>query len=128
MDYPLRKMCVFLHVWKLYCSGLKSFFLSRISKAIFSDLISPKNTKKKNFDFGTKTMDYPLKKMSLFFEFLKICFSALKFILFYPEYQKTIFSDLISPKNPRKKNFDFWPKKMEYPLTKMTIFSDLLKL
>ena len=73
-------------------------------------------------------MDYPLKKMSLFFEFLKICFSALKFILFYPEYQKTIFSDLISPKNPRKKNFDFWPKKMEYPLTKMTIFSDLLKL
>ena len=126
MDYPLRKMCIFLHVLKLYCSGLKSFFLSRISKAIFSDLISRKNTKKKNFDFGTKTMDYPLKKMSLFFEFLKICFSALKFILFYPEYQKTIFSDLISPKNPRKKNFDFWPKRMEYPLTKM-IF-DLLKL
>ena len=64
-------------------------------------------------------MDYPFKNMTLFFEFLKVWFSALKFILFYPEYRKTIFSDLISPKNTHKKNFGFWPKKKEkIPLEK----------
>ena len=33
--------------------------------------------------------------------------SGLKIILFYPKYQKTVFSDLIIPKYPNEKKFDF---------------------
>ena len=50
-----------------------------------------------------------------FLSLLKLQFSGLKIILFYVEYQKTIFSDLISPKNTNKKKFDFWTKTMDYP-------------
>ena len=60
-------------------------------------MISPKNTNKEKFDFWTKTMDYP--PMSIFFDFLKLKFSALKFILFYPEYQEMIFSNIILQKH-----------------------------
>ena len=43
-------------------------------------------------------MDYPLRKMSVFLDFLTLQFSGLKIILFYPKDQKPIFSDLLSPK------------------------------
>ena len=55
------------HFLKLYFSGLKIIlFFSRISKNNISDLISPKNTNKKKYDFWTKTVDSPLWKISLF--------------------------------------------------------------
>ena len=82
-------------------------FYPEYQKTIFSDLISQKNTNKKNVDFLAKTEDYPLRKMSIFFDFLKRYLSGLKIIRFYPKYQKTIFSDLIIPKNPNEKKFDF---------------------
>ena len=85
------------------------FFFSRISKNNISDLISPKNTNKKNFYFWTKTMDYPLGKMSIFFDFLKLVFWSRTFF-FYPEYQKTIFSNIISLKTLRRKILNFGRK------------------
>ena len=45
-------------------------------------MISPKNTTKKNFDFFKETMDYSLRKMSIFFDFLKLKFSGLKIYSF----------------------------------------------
>ena len=73
-------------------------FLSKISKTIFSDLIIPKNPNEKKFNFWTKTMDYPLRKMSIFLAPFKTLIFWSKIILFYQEYRKKrFFSDLITP-------------------------------
>ena len=58
--------------------------------------------------------------MSIFLSLIKLQFSGLKIILFYVEYQKTIFSDF--SKNTYKKKFDFWTKTMDYPPKKIFIF------
>ena len=102
---PLGKCPCFALLNTLFFWSKNRSFLSRISKTIFSDLISPKNTNKKNFDFWTKTMDYPLWKVAIFFDLFQ--FSGLKFILFYPEYKETIFSKIITSKTPMRKNLNF---------------------
>ena len=44
--------------------------------------------------FFTRIMDLPLWKISIFWAFLKLLFSVLKCILFYPKcIKKTVFSD-----------------------------------
>ena len=52
-------------------------------------------------------------QISIFWTFLKLHFSGLKSIIFYPEYQKTIFSGLIRPKNTDDKKFVFLTKTMD---------------
>ena len=49
-------------------------------------------------------------------------------LVFYPEYWKTIFSDIICVKNTHTRNFEFWTKSMDKPLWKMSIFWPFLKL
>ena len=44
-------------------------------------------------------MDYPLSKGPFFSTFQNLSFFGLKFILFYPEYQETIFSNITSSKH-----------------------------
>ena len=85
-------------------------------------MIVQKNPNEKKFDFWTKSMDYALRKMSIFGQLLKRYFCGLKIILFYLKYQKTIFSDLIIPKNPNEKKFDFRTKTMIIPLGKCLFF------
>ena len=51
--------------------------------------------------------------MLIFCRFLKLPFSGLKNILFYPVYQKTILSGLICPKDIDDRKFDFSTKTME---------------
>ena len=97
-------------------------FLSRISKTIFSEMISPKNTNKKNFDFWTKTMDYPLRKVAIFFDLLKLQFSDLKFVLFYPEYKETIVSNIITSKTLMRKSLNFGQKPLTNLLEKDRFF------
>ena len=63
-----------------------------------------------------------------FWTFLKLDFFCSKGILFYPEYQKTIFSGLIWPKTTKEKNAHIWPKPMDLPLWKFTISWTLLKV
>ena len=96
---PSEKCC-FWHFIELQFSGLKIFLMyPKDQKMIFPYLFHPKKISGKNFDFSTKSMDYPLRKMSIFFfKFLKLWLSGLKFILFYREYQETIFSNIISSK------------------------------
>ena len=106
---PLANLTV-LHFLKLYFSGLKIILFSpECPKTIYSDLISPKNTNKKNFDFWTKTMDYPLRKMSIFFRLFKTLVVWSR-IFFYPEYQKTIFSNIITSKTLVRKSLNFGQK------------------
>ena len=95
-----------------FWSKIILFYLKH-QKINFSDLIIPKNPNEKKFDVSTQTMDYLLRKMTIFWQFFKYWFSGLKIILFYPEYQKTIFSDFISQNKRNKKNFDFWTKTMD---------------
>ena len=101
------------------------FFIQNIKKAIFSDIIC---AKKHRWDKKKTIFGLTLLENVDFLSLLKLQFSSLKIILFYVEYQKTIFSDLISPKNTNKKKFDFWTKTMDYPPRKMSLFFDLLKL
>ena len=110
MDYPLTIMSIFWHFLKLYFSGLKIIlFFSRKSKNNISDLISPKNTNKKNFYFWTKTMDYPLRKMSIFFDFLKLQFSGLE-LFFLSRISRNDLFEHNQFKNTSEKNFQFWAK------------------
>ena len=99
-------------------------------------MIIPKNPNEKKFNFWTKTMDYPLRKMSIFLAPFKTLIFWSKIILFYQEYRKKRFfsdlitpnkltwrfSDLTCPKNTNEKNFDSWAKTEDYPLRKMSIF------
>ena len=61
-------------------------------------------------------MDYPLTIMSIFWHFLKRYFSGLEIFLFYPKYEKKMFSDLIIPKTKMKRNSIFGQK--PWPLEK----------
>ena len=57
--------------------------------------------------FCQKPWTTTFEKFPFFQSFLKVYFSGLNSILFYPEYQKNIFSGLIRPKNTPQKRFDF---------------------
>ena len=61
-------------------------------------MISVKKADKKKFDLCTKSMDWPLKKISTVWPLLKLQVFGLKMIVFYLKYPKTIFSDIISVK------------------------------
>ena len=101
------------HFLKLYFSGLKIIlFFSRKSKNNISDLISPKNTNKKNFDFWTKTMDYPLRKMSIFFRLFKTLDVWSRFF-FLSRISKNDLFEHNYFKNTSEKKFEFWAKTMD---------------
>ena len=129
MDYPLWKMGTFWFFWNFNFWSKNHSFLSIISKNdLFCHNLCKKTQMRKKNRFLDKKHRLTLLENVDFLSLLKLQYSGLKIILFYPEYQKTIFSDLISPKNTNKKKFDFWTKTMDYPPRTMSIFFDLLKL
>ena len=95
-----------LHFLKLHFSDLKIIlFLSRTSKNnIFWLYFSKKNKKNKKISiFGQKKpCIIPLGKWPFFLPFKTFVF-GLKFILFYTEYQETIFSNIITSKTLLRK-------------------------
>ena len=74
--------------------------------------------------FGQIPWIIPFGK-SRFFALFKTLFFSCKNHSFLSIISKTIFSDLICPKNRNEKNFDCWAKTEDYPLRKMSIFLDL---
>ena len=102
-----------LHFLKLHFSDLKIIlFLSRTSKNnIFRLYFSKKKKLKKISIFGQKKpLYYTLRKMTIFFLPFKTFVFGLKFILFYSEYQETIFSNIITLKTLLRKRLIFGQK------------------
>ena len=50
----------------IFWSKNNFFCYPQDQKMIFTDLFIQKKISKKKYDFWTKTMDYPLRKMSIF--------------------------------------------------------------
>ena len=112
MDYPLWKMSKFLHFLKLRFSVLKTiiFFIQNIKKQYFLTLFLQKKKLKKISIFGQKKpCIIPLGKWPFFLPFKTFVF-GLKFILFYTEYQETIFSNIITSKTLLRKRLIFGQK------------------
>ena len=110
-----KSRCFALYKTLVFLFSVFNLFYPEHKKTIFSDLISPKNTNKKYFDIWTKSMVYPLRKMSFLFRVFKtlVFWIGLKFILFYPKYQETIFSGTISSKTLMRKSLNFLQKTMD---------------
>ena len=136
-----KSHCLVLFKTLFFWSKNYSFFFQNIKKQYFW-LISPKNTNKKNFDFWTKTMDYPLRKMSILdkncwfsplenltvLHFLKLYFSSLKILLFFSRISKNNISDWFLQKIQIRKISIFGQKPWIIPLGKCPFFFDFLKL
>ena len=92
---------ILLTFLKLQFSCLESIaFYKKYKKNNLFWLNLPKKYLWENIRFFDKShVLTPLKKISIFSTFLKLYFSGLKSILFYPEYQITIFCGLICPNN-----------------------------
>ena len=85
------KCPLFSTLWELHFWGVKNFIFNPEYKKNVSYLVfARKKIYKKKFDFLTKTMDQPLCKMSILFTLLKLHFSGLKSILYYPKYKKNV--------------------------------------
>ena len=69
----------------------------------------------------------PFEKIRIFYTFLKRNYSVKESLLFYLEYQQTIFLGLFCPKTNYGKNSNFWPKPWTNPFAKIPIFSTFLK-
>ena len=88
-----------------------SFFIQNIKKQYFPTLFLQKKKKTKKISiFGQKKpLYYNLRKMTIFLPFKTFVF-GLKFILFYTEYQETIFSNIITSKTLLRKRLIFGQK------------------
>ena len=102
-------------------------FLSRILKKNLFCIGLPKKPAWLKAQFFDKNHGLTSLKNLIFCTFLKLHFSGLKFILFYPEYLKTIFSGLVCLKIPHGKKFIFLTKPWTNPFKKSD-FRTFLKL
>ena len=85
----------------------KIIFLSRISKNnLFWLDFSKKHKRRKISILGQKPGIIPLVKCPFFRVFKTLVFSS-KLILFYPEYQETIFMNIITSKTLKRKSLKF---------------------
>ena len=76
---------------------------------------------KRNPILGQKPWTKPLEKCRSW-HFLTVQFSGQKIIFFYPQDQKTIFTDLFYPKKINKKKYDFLTKTVDSPLWQISLF------
>ena len=83
---------------------------------------------RKMANFGQNPWTNPYWKISIFWIFLKINFSCLKSILFYPGYQKRCFLAGFAEKPPLRKVAISWPKTMEYTFWKILFFLYFFKV
>ena len=107
-----KSHCFALFKTLFFWSKNYSFSSPEYPKTIYSELISPKNTNKKNFDFWTKTMDYPLRKMSMFFRLFKTLVVWSK-NFFLSRISKNDLFEHNYFKNTSEKKFEFWAKTMD---------------
>ena len=89
---------------------------------IFLGLFCQKTNYGKKSNFWPKPWTNPFAKSRIFYTFLKRNFSVKESLLFYLEYQQTIFPGLFCPKTNYGKNSNFWPKPWTNPFEKIGIF------
>ena len=99
------------------------FFYPEYKKRIFSAWIFPKTSNQKNDHFWPKNMEN-----FEFLDFFKTWLFLSKKHYFLPRISKNDLSLLDLPKNHKWKNGHFWPKPMDQPLWKISIFWTLLKV
>ena len=91
---PLQK-CQFCLLFKsMIILSRKACFLKRTSPNTFSGCILHKTTRSQNFQFLTKTMDYPLCKNANFVGCWNRCFSCSERVVCYIKRPKSFFHDL----------------------------------
>ena len=105
------------------------FFLSRISKNVSLWLFAKKETYQKKVDFLTKTMNYPLCKMSIFLEFFRSFVLWSKKHSFLSRISKNISLWLFfAQKKHMRKRSMFWQKPLTNPFAKCRYSLTLLEL
>ena len=100
--------------------------IKSISKQYFSAYFGHKPSMEKILIFDQNHGLTPLQKFQFFFTFLKRNFNVKESLLFYLEYQQTIFCRLILPKNKVWKTFQFLIKTVDFANTR--IFDTFLKI
>ena len=108
---PFGKSPCFALLNTLFFWSKNRSFLSRISKTMFSDLISPKNTNKKNFDLWTKPWIIPLRNWPFFRPFKTLLFRS-KIYSFSSRIPRNDLFEHNFFKNTNEKKFEFWAKTM----------------
>ena len=98
--YPLEIFRFFGLLLKIHFSDLKRVLsIQTIQKRPFLAWFAPPQKLIKSSNFWQNAGTNPLGKLPLFVLLLKLHFSGLKILLFYPKNPKTIFSGLICPKD-----------------------------
>ena len=104
---PLENLDFSEFLKKLRFSGFKNILFYPEHEKTFLAKFATKNSYEKIFEFFTKPIAKPLRKISIFLTFSKFHFSGLTKIFVYVEYQKRIFSGLFSLKIPVRKHTMF---------------------
>ena len=104
-----KSHCFALFKTLFFWSKNYSFFLQNIQKQSILTCFLQKIQIRKISIFGQKPWIIPLGKCPFFVDFLKLQLSGLEFF-FYPEYQKTIFSNIITSKTLVRKSLNFGQK------------------
>ena len=107
----------------LFCSKKYSFLFLILKNNLFCVSLLKKTHMVKSSIFWQEHSLTPFEK-SNFGDFLKLPFSDLKSIIFYPEYLKGIFSSLACQKSTHGKKFDFLKRTMAifYTFFKSSLF------
>ena len=107
----------------LFCSKKYSFLFLILKNNLFCVSLPKKTHMVKSSIFWQEHSLTPFEK-SNFGDFLKLPFSDLKSIIFYPEYLKGIFSSLACQKSTHGKKFDFLKRTMAivYTFFKSSLF------
>ena len=114
------EFCHFFFKKKNYVKEYLLFYLE-YQRTPFLGLFCPKQTMEKILIFDQN--HEPLCKNSNFATFLKINFYVKESLLFYLEYQQTIFLGLFCPKTNYGKNTNFGLKPWTNPFAKIRIFT-----
>ena len=123
---PFAKWQSFSTLWELHFWGPKNFFFYPEYQKMFLSgffLLKKKKTYKKKVDFVTKTMDFNLCKMSIFFDYLRTSLLRSKKLWFLSRISRnvSIWRFSLKKKHTRKRSI-FWQKPWTNPFPKCRFF------
>ena len=117
-----KSHCLALFKTLFFWSKNYSFFLQNIQKQYILTWFLQKIQIRKISIFGQKPWIIPLGKCPFFFRLFKTLVVWSRIFFFYPEYQKTIFSNIITSKTLVRKSLNFGQKPWTNLLGKCRFF------